>query len=424
MKIAIIGTGIAGNVAAYYLNKSHDIKVFEANDYIGGHTHTHDIVMNDSEYAVDTGFIVFNYKTYPYFTKLLKELEVDVQPSNMSFSVKCEKTGLEYNGTTLNSLFAQRSNFLKPSFYKMIKDILRFNKESVEELEAGNANVSMGKFLSERNYGRKFIEQYLIPMGAAVWSADPEQMMEFPAGFFIRFFHNHGMLSVNDRPQWCVIKGGSKEYVKKLTASFSDKIHTESAVRSVKRSVNGVQLTLKNGETEFFDNVFIATHSDQALAMLKDSSDIEKSILSKIPYQENEAILHTDKSILPKKKLAWAAWNYHILGNKQDKVALTYSMNILQSLDSEEEFCVTLNNEDAINPDKIIKKIKYAHPIFTPDGIAAQTRQAEINGPQHTYFCGAYWRFGFHEDGVWSALQALKHFEEKCDAQLHIRRAS
>ena len=360
----------------------------------------------------------------PHFTKLLKELDVDVQPSNMSFSVKCEKTGLEYNGTTLNSLFAQRSNFLKPSFYKMIKDILRFNKESVEELEAGNANVSMGKFLSERNYGRKFIEQYLIPMGAAVWSADPEQMMEFPAGFFIRFFHNHGMLSVNDRPQWCVIKGGSKEYVKKLTASFSDKIHTESAVRSVKRSVNGVQLTLKNGETEFFDNVFIATHSDQALAMLEDSSDIEKSILSKIPYQENEAILHTDKSILPKKKLAWAAWNYHILGKKQDKVALTYSMNILQSLDSEEEFCVTLNNEDAINPDKIIKKIKYAHPIFTPDGIAAQTRQAEINGPQNTYFCGAYWRFGFHEDGVWSTLQALKHFEEKCDAQLHIRRAS
>ncbi|MDH5368605.1 MAG: FAD-dependent oxidoreductase [Gammaproteobacteria bacterium] len=424
MKIAIIGTGIAGNVAAYYLNKKHDIKVFEANDYVGGHSHTHDILMNGSEYAVDTGFIVFNNKTYPHFTKLLKELEVEVQPSNMSFSVKCEKSGLEYNGTTLNSLFSQRSNLFKPSFYRMIKDILRFNKESVEELKLGNADVSLGEFLSERNYGSKFIEQYLIPMGAAVWSANPEQMMAFPAGFFIRFFHNHGMLSVNDRPQWYVIKGGSKEYVKKLTSSFSDKINTEFSVKSVKRSVNGVELILQNGYVQYFDEVFIATHSDQALAMLDDSSEIEKSVLSKIPYQQNEAILHTDKSILPKKKLAWAAWNYHILGNKQDKVALTYNMNILQSLDSNEEFCVTLNNEDAINPNKIIKKIKYAHPIFTPDGIAAQKKQREINGQQHTYFCGAYWRFGFHEDGVWSALQALKHFEEKSNAQLHIRRAS
>lgn len=413
MKIAVIGTGISGNVAAYYLNKSHDIKVYEANDYIGGHTHTHDIVMNDSKYAVDTGFIVFNYKTYPHFTNLLEELEVDVQPSNMSFSVKCEDTRLEYNGTSLNSLFAQRLNLFRPSFYKMIKDILRFNKESVEDLEAGNANVSMGKYLSNNNYGKKFIEQYLIPMGAAVWSSDPHQMMGFPAGFFIRFFHNHGMLSVNNRPQWYVIKGGSKEYVKKLTASFADKVHTESAVKSVKRLDTGVQLTLKNGDVEFFDDVFIATHSDHALAMLEDRSDLEELILSKIPYQENEAILHTDKSILPKKKLAWAAWNYHILGNKQSKVALTYSMNILQSLDSDEEFCVTLNNEDAINPDKIIKKIKYSHPIFTEEGIATQKRQGEINGLQNTYFCGAYWRYGFHEDGVWSALEALKHFEEK-----------
>jgi predicted NAD/FAD-binding protein len=424
MRIAVIGTGIAGNVAAYHLNKKHDVTVFEVNDYIGGHTHTHNIVMNDSNYAVDTGFIVFNYKTYPHFTALLKELDVEVQPSKMSFSVKCEKTGLEYNGTTLNSLFSQRSNFFKPSFYRMIKDVLRFNKESVEELNAGNADIALGEFLHKRNYSKKFIEQYLIPMGAAVWSADPEQMMGFPAGFFIRFFHNHGMLSVNDRPEWYVIKGGSKEYVKKLTASFADKIHTGSAVMSARRFEHGVEITLQNGETQFFDDVFIATHSDQALALLEDKSQIEKEVLDAIPYQENEAILHTDETILPKKKLAWAAWNYHILNNKQDRVALTYNMNILQSLDSKEEFCVTLNNEDAINPDKIIKKIKYAHPIFTPDGIDAQKRQAEINGLQHTYFCGAYWRFGFHEDGVWSALQAIKHFEEKSYAQLHLRRAS
>ena len=424
MKIAIIGTGIAGNVAAYHLNKRHDITVFEKNDYVGGHTHTHDITINDEQFSVDSGFIVFNYKTYPHFTSLLEELNVEVQPSKMSFSVKCEKTGLEYNGTTLNSLFSQRSNLFKPSFYRMIKDIIRFNKESVEELNAGNADVALGEFLTKRNYSKKFIEQYLIPMGAAVWSADPEQMMDFPAGFFIRFFHNHGMLSVNERPEWYVIKGGSKEYVKKLTASFKDKINTESTVNSICRSSGGVQLTLKNGDKQYFDEVFIATHSDQALAMLEDCTIDEREVLEAIPYQENEAIFHTDKSILPERELAWAAWNYHILNKKQKKVALTYNMNILQSLDSKDEFCVTLNNEEAINPEKVLKKIKYSHPIFTPDGIDAQKRQVDINGVNHTYFCGAYWRYGFHEDGVWSALQALNHFEEHSDEQLHIRRAS
>lgn len=423
MRVAVIGTGIAGNVAAYHLNKKHDVTVFEVNDYVGGHTHTHDIEMDENNYAVDTGFIVFNYKTYPHFTSLLKELDVEVQPSNMSFSVKCEKTGLEYNGTTLNSLFSQRLNLFKPSFYKMIKDIIRFNKESVEELKAGNADVPLGQFLRERNYSKSFIENYLVPMGAALWSADPEQMMDFPAGFFIRFFYNHGMLNVDDRPTWYVIKGGSKEYVKKLTSSFADKIHLDSGVQSIKRLIDGVEITLNNGANQFFDKVFIATHSDQALELLEDKTELEQEVLGTILYQKNEAILHTDESILPKKKLAWAAWNYHILKNSQDRVALTYSMNILQSINSDKQFCVTLNNESAINPDKIIKKIKYAHPIFTPDGVDAQKRQHEINGVNHTYFCGAYWRFGFHEDGVWSALEALKHFEERNNAKLHLRRA-
>ena len=423
MRVAVIGTGIAGNVAAYHLNKKHDVTVFEVNDYVGGHTHTHDIEMDDQNYAVDTGFIVFNYKTYPHFTSLLKELEVDVQPSNMSFSVKCEKTGLEYNGTTLNSLFSQRSNLFKPSFYRMIKDIIRFNKESVEELNAGNADVPLGKFLYDRNYSKQFIENYLVPMGAAVWSADPEQMMSFPAGFFIRFFYNHGMLNIDDRPTWYVIKGGSKEYVKKLTSSFADKIQLESGVQLIKRLVDGVEITLNNGNKQYFDKIFIATHSDQALKLLEDKTELEQEVLGSILYQENEAILHTDESILPRKKLAWAAWNYHILKDRQDRVALTYSMNILQSIKSDKEFCVTLNNEKAINHEKILKKIKYEHPIFTPDAVAAQKRQKEINGVNHTYFCGAYWRFGFHEDGVWSALQALEHFEEGADEELHLRRA-
>ena len=424
MKIAIIGTGIAGNVAAYHLNKQHDITVFEQNDYLGGHTHTHDIDMPENQFSVDTGFIVFNYKTYPNFTKLLKELNVDVEPSSMSFSVKCEKSGLEYNGTTLNSLFAQRSNLVKPSFYRMINDILRFNKIAVAILDTEQANKSMAEILKEGDYSKEFIEHYLIPMGAAIWSSHPDQMMQFPAGFFIRFFHNHGMLNIDDRPVWHVIKGGSREYVKKLTAPFSEKIRHSTTVKNITRHQDFVELQLKDGSIETYDQVFIATHSDQALSMLTDASDIENETLGAIPYQENEAILHTDETVLPKRKLAWAAWNYHILPEAQDRIALTYNMNILQNLKSDSQVCVTLNNAQAINPEKIIKTITYHHPIFTPAGITAQSRQAEINGANRTYFCGAYWRYGFHEDGVVSALNAIQHFKENNNAQLHLRRAS
>jgi predicted NAD/FAD-binding protein len=424
MKIAIIGTGIAGNVAAYHLNKEHDIAVFEANEYIGGHTHTHDIVNNEQQHAIDTGFIVFNYKTYPLFTQLLKELDVEVQPSSMSFSVKCEKSGLEYNGTTLNSLFAQRSNLFRPSFYGMIRDILRFNREAIALLDSDESNIPLGDFLYQGGYGREFIEQYLIPMGAAIWSADPLMMMKFPAGFFIRFFHNHGMLSVDDRPTWHVIKGGSKEYVKKLVAPFISKIQTNAAVHAVKRLPHGVEILLDDGNRQLFDQVFIATHSDQALKLLQDASDTEKQVLGSIPYQKNEAVLHTDSNLLPKRKLAWAAWNYHILPQTQNRVALTYNMNILQNIQSDSTFCVTLNNSHAIDENKVIKRLEYAHPVFTPEGVQAQQRQAEINGINRTYYCGAYWRFGFHEDGVWSAMNALQHFEENSNAQLLLHRAS
>lgn len=423
MKIAIIGTGIAGNVAAYHLCKEHNITVFETNDYVGGHTHTHDIVWQDKHYTVDTGFIVFNYKTYPNFTALLEELDVAVQPSAMSFSVKCEKTGLEYNGTTLNSLFAQRRNLFRPSFYRMIKDILRFNREAPALLASPEADISLGDFLYQGGYSQQFMEQYLIPMGAAIWSADPLQMYQFPARFFIRFFHNHGMLSVDARPQWHVIKGGSQAYVRKLIAPFADRIRTSTAVESVTRYSGYVMVKTKGQEPERFDAVFIASHSDEALRMLTDASVDEKAVLGAIPYQENEAVLHTDHSVLPKRALAWAAWNYHILPQQQDRVALSYDMNILQSIDAPVQFCVTLNNTRAIDPDKIIKRITYYHPVFTPDGVAAQARQADINGVNRTYFCGAYWRFGFHEDGVVSALNALQHFKEQQHAQLSLRRA-
>lgn len=423
MKIAIIGTGIAGNVAAYHLCKQHEITVFEANDYVGGHTHTHAIELQGRPYQVDTGFIVFNYQTYPHFTALLHELAVAVQPSNMSFSVKCDKTGLEYNGTTLNSLFAQRRNLLRPSFYRMINDILRFNKTAPRLLDNEASDISLGDYLRQDNYSREFIEQYLIPMGAAIWSADPHLMHAFPARFFIRFFHNHGMLSVNDRSQWYVIKHGSHSYVDKLIAPFAERIRLSAPVEAVRRYPTHVTVKARGQEAEHFDAVFIASHSDEALRMLSDASAVEREVLGAIPYQANEAVLHTDKTVLPRRRLAWAAWNYHILPQQQDRVALTYNMNILQSIRAPKEFCVTLNDTRAIDPARIIKRIQYHHPVFTPDGIRAQARQAEINGVQRTYYCGAYWRNGFHEDGVVSALNALNHFEEQRHAQLSLRRA-
>jgi len=423
MKIAVIGTGISGNVAAYHLNKYHDVTVFEANDYVGGHTHTHDIEIAGKHYAVDTGFIVYNEKTYPNFIALLDELNVESERTAMSFSVKSEQNGLEYNGQSLNTLFAQRRNIFKLPFHRMIRDILRFNREAPLSLERGEAEIGLGEYLKSHGYSQIFIDHYIIPMGAAIWSTDPEQMQAFPARFFIRFFHHHGLLSVTDRPQWYVIKGGSREYVKPLISSFEDRIRLNSPIESIRRFPTHVEIKPVNQAAEDFDAVFIAAHSNQALAMLDDPSDEERDVLGAIKYQENEAVLHTDQSILPRKQLAWAAWNYHLLAEPQERVAVTYNMNILQGLNAPEQFCVTLNNSKAIDKRSVIKRITYDHPVYTPDSVAAQQRQHEINGVNRTYFCGAYWRNGFHEDGVVSALEALKHFEESNDEELYLRRA-
>ena len=409
MKIAVIGSGISGNVAAYYLNKTHDITVYEANDYIGGHTHTHDIRHKGKQYCVDTGFIVFNHKTYPNFIALLDELGVEEQLSTMSFGVKCDKTGLEYMGSTINSLFAQRRNIFRPSFWRMILDILRFNREATNILQASLDDISLGDYLEQHNYSSVFINHYLVPMAAAVWSADLKLMYEFPARYLIRFFHNHGLLSVNDRPDWYVIKGGSKAYVRALTRAFKDKIKLSTPVTQVERIDVGVRVSSSEGE-ETFDAVFFACHSDQALRMIKSPTDAEKQTLGAIKYQDNEVVLHTDSSVMPKRKIAWAAWNYHLLEGDQNRVPVTYNMNILQSLDCEDQFCVTLNNADAIDQSKVLKRLNYHHPIYTNESVAAQARHAEINTDRF-YFCGAYWRYGFHEDGVVSALDAIKRFE-------------
>ena len=427
MKIAIIGSGIAGLTLAHHLHKNHDITLFEANSHIGGHTHTHDIEIFGKNYAIDTGFIVFNDRTYPHFIEMLNELKVAWQPSSMSFSVRNEATGLEYNGTNLNSLFAQRSNFFKPKFYGMILDILRFNKESLALLDSANksaSEISMGEYLTKNRYNQLFINNYIIPMGAAIWSTDALQMLNFPARFLVRFFHHHGMLTVNNRPQWRTIVGGSARYVEKLTESFKHKIRLNTPIASVERLNNSVKIKPQQGEEEAFDYVFFACHSDQALAMLgADASVQEREILGAIPYQENSIYLHHDRSLMPKRELAWAAWNYHVTAKASakvlvtntfpvtNKVQVTYNMNILQNIQSPEPILVTLNHTDLINPAKVIKRLKYTHPVFTLSGTVAQARHAEISGQNRTGFAGAYWRNGFHEDGVMSALAALQHFE-------------
>jgi predicted NAD/FAD-binding protein len=426
MKIAIIGSGIAGNVAAYHLNKDHDITLFEQNSHIGGHTHTHSIDDATGNLSIDTGFIVLNDRTYPNFIKLLEELDVDIQKTEMSFSVKCENTGLEYNGNNLNTLFAQRSNLFSPVFYRMISDILRFNREATEAINDTHSDQSLGDFLHNGKYSEIFINKYIVPMGAAIWSTNPQDMFSFPARFFFRFFLNHGLLSVNDRPQWYVIKGGSNSYVKKLISGFEDRIRTDCPVEKIVRHDDHVEIHTQSHGVERFDYVFIASHSDQALNMLQHPSTLERDTLSAIEYQENEAVLHTDRSLLPLRKKAWASWNYHIPTDARSNVALTYNMNILQGLKTDNTYCVTLNYTDQIDEGKILKTIQYDHPIFTPKSIIAQENHRLIDGTSRTYFCGAYWRNGFHEDGVVSALNAISHFKQDIsnEEKLSLRWAS
>jgi predicted NAD/FAD-binding protein len=411
MKVAIVGSGIAGNVAAYHLSCEHQITMFEAADHIGGHSHTHVVDDRGQPVSVDTGFIVFNDWTYPNFIALLNELGVESQETSMSFSVKAR--GLEYNGTTLNTLFAQRRNLLRPSFLRMIRDILRFNRQAPALLDPNAPDVTLGEYLERERYSQEFVRHYILPMGAAIWSASTATIRAFPARFFVRFFHHHGMLSVNERPIWRTIRGGSARYVEKLTARFRERIRVNAPVDCIRRLGTHVLVKPRWGEAERFDQVVLACHSDQALELLADATPLEREVLGAIRYQPNDVVLHTDRSVLPTRQLAWAAWNYHLLDEERDRVAVTYNMNILQRLKTSEPLLVTLNMSDAIDPNKIIKRLRYEHPIYTAQGVAAQARHAEIDGVNRTYFCGAYWGYGFHEDGVVSALEMLKHFKER-----------
>lgn len=403
-RIAIIGSGISGLTCALRLSPHHDVTVFEAADRIGGHTHTHELEIDGRSIAVDTGFIVFNDWTYPNFIALLRELEVPAQVSTMSFSVRCEKSGLEYNGTSLNSLFAQRSNLFRPSFHRMIRDILRFNREAPAVLEQDPDDLTLGAYLEQREYSRAFVEQYILPMGAAIWSAGEATMRAFPLRYFVRFFANHGMLSIDDRPVWRVVQGGSLRYVEALTQRLRRPIRLNAPVTQVRRHADRVELTC-SGRLERFDEVVLATHSDQALRLLADPTAAEREVLGAIRYQANDVVLHTDARLMPRRRLAWASWNYHILRDPGQRVAVTYWMNLLQSLPVNTPVLVSLNRSDDIDPQLVLRQLVYHHPVYTREAVGAQARFAEVSGLTRTHYCGAWWGYGFHEDGVVSGLR-------------------
>jgi predicted NAD/FAD-binding protein len=409
MRIAVIGGGISGMVAAYLLSGDHDVVLFEANDYIGGHTHTIDVTHDGKSYAVDTGFIVFNEVTYPNFCTLLKRLGVAYQPSTMTFSVKCERTGLEYSPHSLGTMFVQKKNIFSPSFYLMMYDILRFKRNFEKLLREEDESTELVPFLTRKGYSRRFIEQFIIPLGSSLWSADPEDIDSFPLRMFVRFFNNHGFLELTHPIDWKVIQGGSRRYVEKLTLPYAEKIRLSAPVKGVTRHDTHVDIELE-GTQERFDHVVIAAHSDQALGLLRDPSPAEREILGAIPYRENRTVLHTDTRLLPTHRSIWSSWNYIIPKHNTHAAALTYDMNILQSISSPAEFCVSLNLEEKIEKEKIIGKYMYHHPVYPGHTLTTQQRFGEISGVNRTHYCGAYWGYGFHEDGVNSALAACKYF--------------
>ncbi|MGH7804511.1 MAG: NAD(P)/FAD-dependent oxidoreductase [Candidatus Binatia bacterium] len=408
MRIAIVGSGISALVAAYHLQPRHDVVVFEKDDRVGGHSHTIGVDDDGRELGVDTGFIVYNERTYPVFTRLLGELGVATQTSEMSFGVQCRRCRLEYSGSGLAGLFAQKSRFFRAGHYRFLLDILRFNRDGLRVLEEprlGERPV-LG-YLQERGYSNAFIHHYVVPMGAAIWSCGTGKFGEFPLLHFLRFFRNHGLLTVADQPVWRTVRGGSREYVRALTQGFADRIRTSTPARAIRRRPDGVELVVEGGERALFDRVVIGTHADQALALLADATDEERRGLECMPYQTNEAILHTDERVLPKHRAAWASWNVQLddCARIDAPLAMTYSMNRLQRLEAKRHYLVTLNDDSEIAPDRIIRRIAYEHPVYTMATLAGQARLRELNGERGTYFCGAYLGYGFHEDGARSGLE-------------------
>jgi uncharacterized protein len=403
VRIAIIGGGISGLVTAHLLHPHHDITLFEANAHPGGHTHTVQVDVGGGVWDVDTGFIVYNEPNYPHFTALLARLGIASQRSDMSFSVRSERSDFEYNGTSLNRLFGQRRNLLRPSFYRMAADILRFNRAAPLAIHDGARDATLGEYVAAARYSPEFTDHYIVPMAGALWSQPPDRVLDMPLAFLVRFLGHHGMLSVNGRPEWRVIQGGSQRYVEALIRPLQDRLRLSHPVRSVTRHADRVEV-----DGTSFDEVVIACHADQALGMLADATPAERDVLSAFPYQANEVVLHTDHSLLPRRRKLWAAWNYHLGTDPEAPVAVTYNMNILQTLAAPVTFCVTLNRTADVAPARVLRRLTYHHPVFTRAGFGAQQRHAEISGVNRTSFCGAYWGNGFHEDGVRSAMVACR----------------
>ena len=407
MRVAVVGSGIAGLSAAWLLSREHEVVLFEAEARLGGHTHTHDVEQTGKRYRVDTGFIVHNAHNYPLLTRFFNELGVASQDTTMSFGAQMEATGLEYNATNLNALFCQRRNLFSPSFIRMVREILRFYREAGALLKDPASGPSLGEYLEQNRYSALFRDAHLIPMASALWSSPSATILDFPAKYLVKFMDHHRMLQVEGRPQWRVVQGGSSSYVQALKSRWSVDVRLACPVQRVTRDEAGVTLKHVAGEDRF-DAIVIATHSDQALALLGDADALEREVLGAMPYQRNDVVLHTDRRLLPRNPKAWAAWNAFVPADPNAECSVSYCMNLLQGLESPEPFVVTLNRSAAIDPAKVIAKMTYHHPIYTHASVAAQSRQGEINGRRRTWFAGAYWGFGFHEDGMRAGVEAAK----------------
>ena len=412
MQIAVIGAGVSGSLAARLLSAEHEVTLFEANAYPGGHANTVDVQLGDARFAVDTGFMVFNRQTYPHFSRLLQLLKIPSRRSDMSFSVQNSNSGLEYQGSSINGLFAQRRNAFSPAFCKMLLDIVRFNRCASAAVATGEIDDrdTVGDFLQRCNIGSRFVDNYLVPMSAAIWSANPESILGFPAKFMLGFFRNHGLIQISNRPQWLTIPGGSRRYVAALLAPLGDRLRLGCPVAAVTRSEDGVTVVPEDGPPERFDQVVMASHADQTLRMLADATAAEQEVLQAFPYQKNEAVLHTDTSMMPSKRRAWASWNYRVPCGDQQSASVTYDLSRLQKHDSPEPILLTLNETESIDPTRVIRRFTYHHPGYGQSSIDAQRRHAEVSGVNNTHFCGAYWGYGFHEDGVKSALAVARTF--------------
>jgi predicted NAD/FAD-binding protein len=409
MRVAIVGTGSAGLACAHRLRDHHDVELFEAAGRPGGHTHTRDVRVDGTTLAVDSGFIVCNDRTYPSFLALMDELGVPLRPTSMSFSVTARDRDFEYHADSLNGLFAQRRNAVDPRFLWMVAEYARFNRVARRFLASGDETTSLVELLRASRFSSWFVQRLIVPQASAVWSADPAQMGTFPAVFLLRFFENHGMLSLRDRPRWMTVVGGSRTYVDALLAPMRDRLTLDTPVTGLSRHPDGVDLRTADGTVRRFDQAVLACHSDQALALLEDPTAAERAVLGALPYQENAATLHTDTSIMPRRRAAWSSWNAHLLDRPKDRPTVTYDMNRLQGFDTATRLLVTLNLDEAIDPDLVLERMVYHHPVFTAPGLVAQRRWAEVSSTTaRTHYAGAYWRWGFHEDGVWSGQRAAR----------------